>query len=162
MKCPSCSKSFWFFREQCPFCRAPLNLPPRPKSVKVVSLICIAMGCFGLLALLFPGAAGLPPHLADLKTDHPGDYALMYARAIIFIFLALFTMLGHNWARWLLAGFLAWRVVFSIWHGAPIQAAFSFVLTFTVAYYLFRPLAKPFFRSANLKTENLSSPTTPG
>jgi hypothetical protein len=75
----------------------------------------------------------------------------MFLRPVFLAILALFTLLGHNWARWLLVGFLAWRVAFSNWHLRPAQIALGFVLAFTFAYYLFRPSANPFFRGADTK-----------
>jgi hypothetical protein len=56
-------------------------------------------------------------------------------------------LLGHNWARWLLLAWLVFHVIVSAFH-SPEEVAAHVVLLLLFAYFVFRPPASNYFRSA--------------
>jgi hypothetical protein len=52
---------------------------------------------------------------------------------------------GLNWARWLLAVWMAYHVVLSILH-SPVELMMHVLLFGVMGYFLFRPQASAYFR----------------
>ena len=106
-----------------------------PPSLALIAALFLALACLDLyrgLAPLF--RAG---HLA-------GDDVTVLAIGVAAAIGGIFLLYGHNWARWLLAAWMALHVVISIPHPAQLLAH---VLIFgLIAFFLFRPRATSFFR----------------
>src|SRR5437868_9022059 len=80
MKCPTCGKSLWFLRTFCPFCKAAIAAPPRPKSVAVISWIALVVGGIMFLAMMAPNAQR---SLADYRSQHAFLYARLCAGPVV-------------------------------------------------------------------------------
>ena len=157
-------------RTFCPFCDTKIAAPPRPKSVTVVGWLFIVLGC----GLLFYIMVLIPPteqdYLAQLRSLHPVRAAFFYASPVLSLLCGTFILLGHNWARWLLVGYLGWNFLDSASFGAALHSPITSVgfllisrgLLFVISgYYLFRPQTKPFFlgvgTTAQIQSEKSNS-----
>jgi hypothetical protein len=137
MNCPKCGKGLWFLRDFCPFCKTKIIAAPRPKAVKILSWLFLVLGCLALVTLL---AAKLPSGFT------PGARFQMFAVAALLAFAAGFTLLGHNWARWLLVSVLALNFGYGVMVHVTVGVMVARGLAAAIAaYYLFRPDAKAFF-----------------
>jgi len=106
-------------------------------SVIVVGLIFLALGVLDItrgLAPLFVSA----PHW-HMATDDV-EVLLIGVAAIVG---GVYVLRGKNWARWLLAVWMAFHVAISI--GQPKQFVAHLVIFGCIAFLLFRPGASPFF-----------------
>jgi uncharacterized membrane protein HdeD (DUF308 family) len=99
----------------------------------------LAVIVFGSLFIL-AGLVGILYHLSD----RPLDPWILLLR-LLAIVSGLFLFLGHNWARWLLAAWLAFHVVVSAFHSLE-QTAAHLVLLALVVYFLWRPEVSAFLR----------------
>jgi hypothetical protein len=143
MKCPNCGKSLWFVRTFCPFCKASINAPSRPQSVKVVCWVFITLNCLALFYVLISGKT--EPRLPD-RSLHPVLYAFCFAGPACNILSGACALFGHNWARWLLVTCLVGNAVGGvILHAGPTFLFGRLLLLGIAGYYLFRPQAKAFF-----------------
>jgi len=153
MKCPNCHKSLWFVRSFCPFCKTNINAPPRPKAVTVVSWFFIVISCTILLQQLVN---------AEFRAEflRPGartPWQLLFVLALPMVYLVLggCTLVGHNWARWVLVVWLGVNAVSAIAVGADLKALCVGLLMFiATAYYLFRPQARAFFQDQGTVVAN--------
>lgn len=114
--------------------------PPRtpPPSILVVGLLFLAVGCLDLirgLAPLFhpPGALG-------------GDDLLVLAVGVIALVGGAFVIVGRDWARWLLAAWMAFHVALSVGHVGQLLAHLA--IFGVIAYFLFFRSAAAHFRRA--------------
>jgi hypothetical protein len=108
----------------------------RPLSILVIGWLFIAAG-----------SVGCAFHFAELHSRSQLDYELV---AIFLIRLAavlggVFLLMGANWARWLLAAWMAYHLVLSAMHSLS-QFAVHALLFGTIAYFLFSPRATAYFR----------------
>ncbi len=112
---------------------------PKPSpSIVVISALFLALGCLDLyrgLAPLF--GAGAPGHLA-------GDDVLVIAIGVAAAVGGVFVFYGRNWARWLLAAWMAFHVALSVGHLGELLAHVA--IFGAVAFFLFRPGAAKHFR----------------
>jgi len=145
MKCPNCHKSLWFVRSFCPFCKTDINAPPRPKAVTVVSWFFIVMSCMISLPLLVN-----PESRAELLRPgarSPWQLLFVLALPVVYLVLGGCTLVGHNWARWVLVVWLGVNAVGAIAVGTDLKTLCGSGLLFiATAYYLFRPQARAFFQ----------------
>ena len=109
-------------------------------SILVVGVLFLLLGMLDLwrgVAPLF--GAGAQPRLA-------GDDMLVLAIGVAALIGGAFVLRGHNWARWLLAAWMALHVAISV--GKPTQLLGHLVIFGYIAYLLFRPPATAHFRSS--------------
>jgi hypothetical protein len=99
------------------------------------------IGCL----FLFAGAIGLAYHSSELVT-RPFQYERLWVGVIrlLAIVFGLFILRGHNWARWLALGWVAYHVVLSALHTFS-EFAIHCLLLAAIAWFLFRPAAARFF-----------------
>ncbi len=117
----------------------PATRSPIP-SVRAVGLLFVALGVLDLwrgVAPLF--GPGRPPRLA-------GDDVLVLAIGVVALIGGGWVLRGRNWARWLLAGWMALHVAVSAGH--PAELAAHVVIFGAVAFVLFRARAATSFRAS--------------
>ena len=110
---------------------------PRPWSVVVIALIFLALGVLDITRGLAPLFASAPHwHMAT-------DDVEVLAIGIAAIVGAVYLLKGSNWARWLLAVWMAFHVAISIGQPKPLIAH---ILIFGfIASLLFRPGVSAYF-----------------
>jgi hypothetical protein len=109
----------------------------RPTSMIVVAVIFLALGVLDIargLAPLFASA----PHWR-MATD---DFEVL-AIGIAAIVGGVYLLKGRNWARWLLALWMAFHVAISV--GQPRQFVAHLLIFGTIAFVLFRPGTSAYF-----------------
>lgn len=107
-------------------------------SVVAVGVLFLALGVLDLyrgIAPLFGSAAGF--HLA-------GDDMLVLAIGVAALVGGAYVIRCRNWARWLLAAWMALHVAISA--GQPAKLVAHLVIFGFVAFLLFRPQASACFR----------------
>jgi Trk-type K+ transport system membrane component len=119
----------------------------RPRAITALGWLFIAVGG---IAFLF--------HVSEFKAPLPLDKDLVWA--FLFRLFAVvggaFVLRGHNWARWLLAAWMAFHVVLSIFH-SPVELLMHILLFGVIGYVLFRPQASAYFQGRRSEP-----PDTPG
>lgn len=115
--------------------RGSLALRKPPLSIAVVAALFLALAALDLYRGLTPlfGAG----HLA-------GDDLLVLAIGVAAGVGAVFVYLGHEWARWLLAAWMALHVAISI--GNTRQLVMHALIFGLIAFFLFRPPVREHFR----------------
>jgi hypothetical protein len=111
-----------------------------PPSILVVGAVFLALGVLDVwrgVAPLF--GAGARPRLA-------GDDLLVLAIGVAALIGGAFAIRGRNWARWLLAAWMAFHVAISI--GKPFELVAHLAIFGCVAFLLFRPPAATHFKSS--------------
>jgi hypothetical protein len=109
----------------------------RPWSVIVVGVIFLALGVLDITRGLAPLFASAPHwHMA---TDDV-EVLLIGVAAIVG---GIYVIRGQNWARWLLAVWMAFHVAISI--GQPKQLIAHIVIFGAITFVLFRPAAAQYF-----------------
>jgi hypothetical protein len=86
-------------------------------------------------------------HLTEInfrQTFRAGDLLIPFSE-LIWTVSGVFMLLGRNWARWLVLAWLAFHISLSFHHSTH-EAAVHGVLWAVIAYLLFRPEARAFFR----------------
>ncbi len=106
-----------------------------PPSVAIIAAIFLALAAFDL----YRGLAPLV-HSGRLTGDDVIVLGIGVAAAVGGVFL----LYGHDWARWLLAAWMALHVVISI--GEPRQLVGHVVIFGIIAFFLFRPAVREYFR----------------
>jgi hypothetical protein len=96
---------------------------------------------FGCL-FIFAGAVGIGYHLRMRPLEQ--DFLLLEAVRLIAIIGGVFLLLGRNWARWLLAAWLAFHVGVSFFHSIEEVAAHA-VFLLLYGFFLFRAPASGYF-----------------
>ncbi len=110
---------------------------PRIRSVLVVGVLFLVLGALDLYRGLAPLVASAPRwHMAT-------DDVEVLAIGLAAIVGGIFVLRGANWARWLLAAWMALHVAISI--GQPTALVAHTVIFGFVAWLLFRPRASEFF-----------------
>jgi hypothetical protein len=101
----------------------------RPLAITVISWMFIVAG-----------AVGLAYHLTEFQTERPFDPELLLICLLRLsaIVGGIFMLRGHDWARWILAAWLAYHVLLSALH-TPFELLVHGLLFAAVAYFLFRP-----------------------
>ncbi len=103
-------------------------------SVIVVGVIFLALGVLDI-------ARGLAPLFSS---GHMAmDDAEVFAIGIAAIVGGVYVIRGENWARWLLAVWMAFHVAISV--GQPRQLVAHLVIFGFIAFLLFRRRASPYF-----------------
>jgi hypothetical protein len=120
----------------------------RPRSVTVISWIFIAFGGIALLTSLLPKLPGAEEHIAEFRSQHPVQYALIYVGPILAVICGVFMLRGCNWARWLLVVWFGHNVVGNALH-SPLRLLLPGLLFAAAVYFLFRPQATAYFRGTS-------------
>jgi hypothetical protein len=109
----------------------------RSWSVIVVGVIFLALGVLDV-------ARGLAPLFASAPHWHMAiDDVEVLAVGIAAFVGGVYLMKGRNWARWLLAVWMAFHVAISI--GQPRQLIAHIVIFGAILFVLFRPAAAQYF-----------------
>ena len=106
-------------------------------SILVVGVIFLALGVLDVwrgVAPLFAGQSRLA-----------GDDMLVLAIGVAALIGGTFVLRGRNWARWLLAVWMAFHVAISV--GKPTALVAHLVIFGFIAFLLFRPPASAHFSS---------------
>ena len=109
-----------------------------PATILVIGAAFLAIGCLDLYRGIAPLAHGAPP--AQVAT-YSITVGLIGVAALVG---AGFLLAGRNWARWLLAAWMALHVAIS-W-GEPAKLAGHAVIFGLIAFLLFRPGIAAYFR----------------
>jgi hypothetical protein len=117
----------------------------RPRSVTVISWL-----------FVIAGAVGLAYHATEFKTNGPIQYDVVWVCLVrlLAIIGAVFLLRASNWARWLIVIWLAYHVILSAFHSAS-QLIMHALLFAVIAYFLFRPPASAYFRSARAESKQI-------
>lgn len=105
----------------------------RPLTVTILGCLFIAVGLIGLLY-----------HITERPPD--GWIVLISFVRILAVVGGIFLIKGHNWARWLLLGWLALHVGISAFHSLSETLAHA-VLLIVIGYFLLTPPASKYFGS---------------
>lgn len=110
----------------------------RPLSVLLIGCVYIVTGAGGFVA-----------HLFEFKVRHPfeNDAAWVEIVSLIAVVSGAYLLRGHNWARWLALAWMGFHVILSIFH-TPLELAVHALFLAILAYFLFRPAATRYFRTA--------------
>jgi hypothetical protein len=108
-------------------------------SILVVGVIFLALGVLDIWRGVAPAFGPASPRLA-------GDDVLVLAIGVAALVGGTFVLRGHNWARWLLAAWMALHVAISV--GKPAALAAHLVIFGCIAFLLFRPPASAHFGSS--------------
>lgn len=108
----------------------------RPASVIVVGVVFIAVGLVDIWLGVTP-LMSKPAHLAS-------DDILILSIGMIALLGSVYLLKGHNWARWLLAAWMALHVALSI--REPSALLVHVVIFGLILAGLFHPAAATYFR----------------
>ncbi len=142
MICPNCGKSLWFVRGFCPFCSTKFPVPPRPRSVTVISWLAIVSGIGQVFVVLSPAARELTAQTSPLS------HFLTFASIALLAISGVAMLRGNNWARWAFVVTVAYNQLGKAFSGrwsASLANIVGLMLVATAYYYLFRPGANAFF-----------------
>jgi len=108
----------------------------RPWSVTIIGWVFVVTGVLGV---------GL--HANEIRTQHPFQYDAAWALgvSVIAIVCGVYMLRRSDWARWLAVAWLAFHVGVSAFHSRRELTVHS-VLLVVLAYFLFRPEARAYFR----------------
>ena len=112
----------------------------RPLSVTLISAL-----------LIITGVVGLAYHFTELR--RPFQYHALWVclLRLLAIVAGVFMLRGSDWARWLTLLWLTFHVVLSAFHTVSETVVHGLLLA-VIAYCLFRPEAKEYFRPARAQT----------
>ncbi|WP_158749129.1 hypothetical protein [Acidobacterium sp. S8] len=112
----------------------------RPLIVTIVSWI-----------FLVTGAISVVYHFMTFHLHQAflGENALLSVR-LLAIVCGAFMFMGRNWARWLALAWMAFHVALSFFHSLQ-EALVHSVIFLLIAYALFRPEARAYFRPASTR-----------
>src|SRR5947209_4858406 len=108
----------------------------RPISVSVIGVL-----------FLVAGIVGVAYHAREFTLRGPiqSDVVLVCLVRVLAIVGGVFLLRGHDWARWLLVGWMAFHVVISGFHSVSELIVHAGLLGI-IAYWLFRAEALRYFR----------------
>ena len=113
----------------------------RPVAVVVVSLLFIATG-----------VVSVAYHLTDLwgwQALEPANVLILLVRALAIV-CGVFMLRAQDWARWLALAWIGFHVVLSIFKPTHEKVVHG-LLFVGIAYLLFRPEARAYFRHATTR-----------
>ena len=115
-----------------------MRLQPRPLIVTVIGWLFVVFGSAGAIATF----VGL---VRDHAPTSNMDLLILTIR-ILGAIGGAFLLLGRNWARWLLIGWMAYHVVIGTLHG-PFQFLVHAAFLVGLCFALFRPAVSAWFLS---------------
>ncbi|HET8783800.1 MAG TPA: hypothetical protein VFM63_15410 [Pyrinomonadaceae bacterium] len=105
----------------------------RPVSITIISWFFLIFGSIALISGLLPFIGADRAHLiAEFKT-----HWMVHLSRLVQIAAGLFLLRGHNWARWLLAVWMAFHLVVGAMHGW-IMFLTHLVFFTVISFFLFR------------------------
>jgi hypothetical protein len=114
----------------------------RPVSVAII-------GCLFLAA----GAVGLAYHATEIRAERlfENDAVWVCLVRLLAMVGGAFLLRGRDWARWLLAAWMAYHIVLSAFHS--LEQLLAHCLLFgVIAWFLFRPRTSAFFRRGRVES----------
>jgi hypothetical protein len=119
----------------------------RPRTITLIAWIFILAGIAGLLSDLWPLATSdAAQQLAKLRADGLADLAPAWGLRLLAIVGGVGLLRAHNWARWLLALWMAVHVAISFFHSLSEVLAHCAIFL-PILYFLFRPPVGAWFRA---------------
>ena len=117
----------------------------RPRSLTLSAWLFIVVGAGGVLKDVLP-LAGPDPRaaLTALMVEGPAGLAVIWAVRLLAVVGGIYVLRRRPWARWLLAGWMAFHVAISLFHSVGEAAAHVAIFSL-LAYALFRPQATRYF-----------------
>jgi len=107
----------------------------------------VVVGAAGLLADLWPlFTPAAAQQLAKLKADGVADLGPAWTLRLAAIIGGVWLLRGHNWARWLLALWMAIHVGISAFHSWQ-EALMHTAIFLPILYLLFRASSGAYFRT---------------
>jgi hypothetical protein len=108
----------------------------RPLSVTILACIYIGVGTVGFVY-----------HLCEILARHAFHYGDFLVELIEFVAIVCgaFLLRGHNWARWLALAWIGFHVGISFLDSLQKVVVHGLILLL-IAYFLFRPRARTYFR----------------
>ncbi|HEX3470684.1 MAG TPA: hypothetical protein VHT28_05815 [Silvibacterium sp.] len=93
------------------------------------------------------GAVGLAHHIMEINRQQPFQVELVWILllSLIAIVCGALILRGSIWARWLALAWIAFHVLLSFFHSLQ-QVLMHGLLFVLIAYVLFRPEARAYFR----------------
>ena len=115
-----------------------MNSTKRPVSILILACVYLAVGIIGFAY-----------HFSELRQPEGVWIGLTEFLAIL---SGVFMLRGENWARWLALAWIAFHVILSAFH-AFHELAVHTLLFAVIVWFLFRPEARRYFRSAKALRE---------
>jgi hypothetical protein len=112
----------------------------RPIPVVVISILLIATGAIGLIVHIREQMA------AQFNYDIVGIVLVEIAAIVVGVYM----LYRQNWARWLAIAWMAFHVAISFFDWSKVAIHAVFLAAFV--YFLFRPEATRYFKSAEIRT----------
>jgi hypothetical protein len=117
----------------------------RPLWVTAISWLFMMAGAGGILKDLLPLVTSGPAQgLAALKADGLGDLGPAWGLRLLAVVGGMALLRGRNWARWLLAAWMAVHLGISAFHSWT-EALAHCAIFLPILYFLFRRSAAEFF-----------------
>lgn len=123
----------------------------RPVSVIILGCLFILIGAGGMAAHL------ASDHASSLRKDELIGIVLVQMTALVG---GAFLLFRANWARWLLAAWMAFHIGISFLHSAR-EVIVHVVLFSILGYFLFRPATTAYFRPGTLPLQPDDDKTMP-
>ena len=121
----------------------------RPRSLTLSAWLFIAVGAGGVLRDVLPLVGpDRRAALAALLVEGPANLAFIWFVRLLAVVGGISVLRRRNWARWLLAGWMAFHVAVSLFHSIGEAAAHVAIFSL-LAYALFRPQATSYFAQAD-------------
>jgi len=105
----------------------------------------LILGCVYIAA----GVAGLAYHIDDFRSPRLMADGLIWIALVRLtaVLCGAFMLRGADWARWLALAWMAFHVAVGFLHSVA-QGAIHAVMLVAIAYILFRPEARGYFRGS--------------
>ena len=103
----------------------------RPRTLTIISWLFIIFGSIALLSGVLP--------FRDLMS-----HWYVHLSRILMIVAGVFMLKGQNWARWLLAGWIAFHIVISALHSTLILLMHVVIFS-VILYFVFRRQSSVYF-----------------
>jgi hypothetical protein len=117
----------------------------RPRLIALVAWLFIVVGAGGILKdvlpLLGPGASAARE---GLLVEGVSGLALIWFVRLLAVVGGVAVLRRRNWGRWLLAAWMAFHIVVSLFH-SPLEAAAHLAIFAVLACALFLPQASTYF-----------------
>jgi hypothetical protein len=106
--------------------------------------------------LILAGAVGFVAHFPMHRPGHADD-AWPLGLELLLLAAGVFILRGHNWARWLALGWIAFHVAVSFYDSLSKVIAHTIILLIFVAI-LFNPAARAWFKAQSQAHTNPPNP----
>ena len=114
----------------------------RPLSLTLSAWLFIIVGAGGILKDVLPLVGpDRQSAIAALRVEGPAGLALIWFIRLLAVVGGIYVLRRRNWARWLLAGWMVFHVILSLFH-SPAEAVAHVVIFAGLGYALFRPQAR--------------------